>query len=417
VILLTILSVYSGIGLIKSCNKLVYHQIIRPKLLNILWFYAVKTFTSVIFGIMKKLILYIFCLLISINAYGQLHEHFEDGELFSDPTWSGDVSDFEVLDNELHLNAEDEGTSSLFVPVTFPDSVIWNLNFKMQFAPSNSNKLTLFLASANTDLENLKAYYLEVGETGSNDALHFYSIENNVIHELQQATDGTLGGDPAEADLLIRFDREKIWTISADYNGDGLYEDEIEYYDNEFSPADYAYFGLKCTYTSTRKDKFYFKYFDIQAITPDISPPLFSRYEVQDNKHISIEFNEALSPDNINDLNNYTLFPDLAINQVNWDMNFPKRLAFEFVDPMTSGVNYEMTIENITDEKSNVIIPFSFNFSLIEKPDINDLVINEVLFNPYTGGNDFVEIYNRSAKTIQLDSLILINQSSNRLYN
>jgi hypothetical protein len=42
-------------------------------------------------------------------------------------------------------------------------------------------------------------------------------------------------------------------------------------------------------------------------------------------------------------------------------------------------------------------------------PQLNDIVINEVLFNPQDGDNDFVEIFNKSNKTLNIKNLMLGN--------
>jgi hypothetical protein len=53
---------------------------------------------------------------------------------------------------------------------------------------------------------------------------------------------------------------------------------------------------------------------------------------------------------------------------------------------------------------------------LPQNPERNDIVINEILFNPNVGGVDFIEIYNRSNKTFDLNKLSLSNRnSSNQL--
>jgi hypothetical protein len=46
-------------------------------------------------------------------------------------------------------------------------------------------------------------------------------------------------------------------------------------------------------------------------------------------------------------------------------------------------------------------------FGLAEMADSMDIVINEVLFNPWTNGVDYVELYNRSEKIVDLSTLQL----------
>lgn len=51
-----------------------------------------------------------------------------------------------------------------------------------------------------------------------------------------------------------------------------------------------------------------------------------------------------------------------------------------------------------------------FQFGLPEKADSLDVVINEILFNPRDESHDFIELYNRSPKTIDMSTLQLANK-------
>jgi len=71
-----------------------------------------------------------------------------------------------------------------------------------------------------------------------------------------------------------------------------------------------------------------------------------------------------------------------------------------------NGIIYDLTINGLTDECGNrsPIIHREFWYYL---PKPGDLLINEVLFNPFAGGVDFVEIYNHSGKKIELSDNFL----------
>ncbi|MFK7806727.1 MAG: lamin tail domain-containing protein [Saprospiraceae bacterium] len=54
-----------------------------------------------------------------------------------------------------------------------------------------------------------------------------------------------------------------------------------------------------------------------------------------------------------------------------------------------------------------------FNETRVALPqgiDTNDIVINEILFNPETGGSDFIELYNRSNKVLDISNYFIANR-------
>lgn len=71
-----------------------------------------------------------------------------------------------------------------------------------------------------------------------------------------------------------------------------------------------------------------------------------------------------------------------------------------------NGVIYDLTINGLADECGN-ISPVEHREFWYYIPTSGDILINEVLFNPFPGGVDFVEVYNHSGKKIKLDEVYL----------
>lgn len=84
-----------------------------------------------------------------------------------------------------------------------------------------------------------------------------------------------------------------------------------------------------------------------------------------------------------------------------------------FLNPFQKGKYYTIRVNAVADCAGNRMEPIGYPFMLPEpKVDSGNLIINEVLFDPYVGGEDFVELYNRSNVCLDLKAVRLANASS-----
>ena len=68
---------------------------------------------------------------------------------------------------------------------------------------------------------------------------------------------------------------------------------------------------------------------------------------------------------------------------------------------------YELNVRGVMDCYQQEVNNLSLRFRFPEKSIPNDLVLNEILFNPYPNGSDFIEIYNRSDRYLDLSQCVL----------
>lgn len=101
-------------------------------------------------------------------ANGQVSDDFTDGDFTENPAWSGDLSHFMInTDGQLQLNAPPEaGQSYLATTSEIIDNAEWTFHVKLEFNPSSSNYIDIYLVS---DVANLSGpvygYFLRVGNS------------------------------------------------------------------------------------------------------------------------------------------------------------------------------------------------------------------------------------------------------------
>ncbi len=86
----------------------------------------------------------------------------------------------------------------------------------------------------------------------------------------------------------------------------------------------------------------------------------------------------------------------------------PSMMTLIFSENLVGGQVYNIHLNQLADCWMNQT-DFQANFVLPQAPEFGDLVINEILFDPLTGGSDWIEVYNRSDKWLDLMDWSLAN--------
>ncbi|WP_400192339.1 lamin tail domain-containing protein [Hymenobacter sp. B81] len=141
----------------------------------------------------------------------------------------------------------------------------------------------------------------------------------------------------------------------------------------------------------------------VRALNPDRTAPALLRAVAVNPTTVRLYFGEKLDSAQTANPALYALQPAGTVQRV-----APVPYDFRAVDLLLTGalpVNQALTVtvQRATDCAGNASGPAtSASFALPVAPAAGDVVINEILFNPRTGGVDFVELLNRSAKYVDL---------------
>lgn len=143
------------------------------------------------------------------------------------------------------------------------------------------------------------------------------------------------------------------------------------------------------------------------SLAADIEAPQLIRVTIYGNDSILIHFNETLDMTTALNTNNYMIDKGIgAPVQITATDPDHTRVLLIVGTTLQAGIVYTVTLNILTDCSGNPILPNStINFVIPESAIANDIVINEILFDPKTDGIDFVEIYNRSRKIIDLKNI------------
>lgn len=358
---------------------------------------------------MKK-ILWVLGLLMNSLVYGQVQDDFSDGNFDTNPQWLGDTGAFYVMGlGLLHTKMSSKtDTCYLATASTIQWNTTWEFAVKLKFDPSSSNFARIYLVSDGPNLkQKTKAYFLQIGESGSSDSYDLYRQDGNSILKIIDAPAiPRIQADTLVAKFKIKRDADGRWTIFAASDTASLFRNLGTVADTLNYNA--RYFGIMARYTASRSALFEFDDIKIYPTSIDTIPPKILSYQIINANTIQLNFDEMLDSASIQDFSNFELDSNFSADAVTF-LN-PKSLRIFFNQAISYGKHF-LIYKNIRDRSGNILqVNFNrinFEWKTILAENFHDLVINELLPDPSPSvglpSAEFIEIFNAQNYTIQLE--------------
>lgn len=147
----------------------------------------------------------------------------------------------------------------------------------------------------------------------------------------------------------------------------------------------------------------------VYSTAPDTTAPDFFSIQANDSLHVLVCFNEGILPGPLGDTNSYFINQNIGKPAVALAVQDNSCVLLTLNQSLNSGITYTLAQLNLSDCSGNAVKTPTINFTYYETEtaDSGDVVINEILFNPKPNGFDYVEVYNRSQKVIDLNTLYI----------
>ena len=135
------------------------------------------------------------------------------------------------------------------------------------------------------------------------------------------------------------------------------------------------------------------------ATNPDTEGPVLLEAFAVDAQTVKLLFNERVL---VQHHNTFTTTPALILENAVFTNEMHSELEVTSLDTIAARTTYEVRATGVTDCLGNPSQVNTVAFVLTEEGESGDLLLNEILFDPRSGGADFVELYNNSEKFINL---------------
>ncbi len=359
-------------------------------------------------------------ILTQYTLFSQITDDFSDGDFTANPTWSGTDADYTV-NASLELQLENTVADTSYLSTTHGlanlDDKEWRFYVRQSFSPSGSNFGRVYLTSSSADLStDPDGFYLQFGESGSNDAVRLFRVQGGTDVEILAGNAGQIASS-FEMGVRVVRDNTGLWELYLDDTGGTSYLLAASATDATNLLG--SHFGFFCEYTSSNSDKFFYDDVYIGDEIIDVTPPSIASVTAISATEIDVFFDEAVDQTTAESTSNYSYAPNgSAISAAVLDGVNPALVHLTIAGTLTNGTTYTMTVTNVEDLEGNAMTSQDEDFAYLiaETPVWGDVIINEFVCDPSPVVGmfevEFVEVYNRSNKIFNVQSWQLGDASS-----
>ncbi|MBQ8222515.1 MAG: lamin tail domain-containing protein [Bacteroidales bacterium] len=144
--------------------------------------------------------------------------------------------------------------------------------------------------------------------------------------------------------------------------------------------------------------------------TTNIIVPEIEHINTVSNNKIEVFFNQNMNLKSLQDTENYFI-KEMKLHPSEIFI-LPNRYDYAelfFEQYFSENELYTLNISDVNNCKDIGLEDIDITFGIPSQVECNDVIINEILFNPITPGVDYVELYNRSDKVVDLSKILLGN--------
>ncbi|MGM0545514.1 MAG: lamin tail domain-containing protein [Bacteroidota bacterium] len=141
-------------------------------------------------------------------------------------------------------------------------------------------------------------------------------------------------------------------------------------------------------------------------INEDTEPPTLDNMVINNNQEILLTFSEVLDQSSAENTDNFIISDNLTTDA---QFSEPDSILLTLDESLQNATNYNLSVENVADLFDNTISQTDTSFTYYEASpvDSGDVAINEFIYAPPSGNSEYIELYNHSEKSLDIQNWTL----------